>query len=470
MPQQFPQGFMPYGYMTPPPVTPGAGIPQMDYGQQPVSVPSFDKTLFDKLTPTAEQLQPLKDLATTQSDLAKKAVAAYSDGGPNLSIARPEATGFSQWLQGALQQQIMQSFQEQNTFGSRFNSGFDMGQKIAAALVVPAIGLFSKAGGAGAVQATEAIKKHVAQGESQRAQQKAQNNQILMNLSQLYENMSPDSAKNQAAYLKSVLDLNKWQYEEGQKALGHALTATGNAVTAQDKLLEAQMEPAQKLLAAKLGLYGHELQSAGLQRGLNKDAYDQNVQDPLKNQQAQTGLFLQGQNLQQRQTEHADQLKQNAITNQNKEEDQALANKKFDQEGGKVRMQAADDLSKWMTSLATKVTTPDKNGKPKYAGMADMLRQNPALLEIYKQKAQTAGINLDPDHFFELLQEQQGAKPKAGGSPGLDVGGLVNQAAQSVGSLFSPKQAPAAPMTTEQLKGMKYEDKLKEARRRGLIK
>lgn len=358
---------------------------------------------------------------------------------------------FEQYLQNALQQKLVNTLGAENTFGARFNRGFDVGQKLAANIIGPAIGLLSKGGGAvGALQASTAMKADVAQSERSRAAESNALNQSLMNLSALYENLDPKSAKNAAANFKTQIELAKAKMEMQGKAADDLRQATQAFGTAAHNKNSSDVQAAQARAQTLLGLYGHDISNANTQERQFefdkelpiKQADEVRKNKALENDTASLGI---------RKSEL--QLHQDQAAEKNKT-DASNANRA----DTKVQMDALDALRKIGESARTKMSAVGADGvTPRYRNYGEMLKQDKVLqasIQKYKKLAGLDGFS-DEEALGMASQPQSNEEQGDGGLDFLSpIGNAIGGVARHAGQMIFGSQEPAKPqakMTPEQM-------------------
>ena len=410
----------------------GQQMPSIDFGQQRVNVPAYDWGPVNAmrnvdLTP----LQNANDQAQTQLTQAQQRLAQVPN--QQLQYTPPQPTDFENMMQQALQQRFMTAMKGENSFADRFDRGFDMGQKIAANTIVPALGVFGKgAAGLGAVQATESLKNHVHQAAQERSAQKQAINQTLMNLSAAYENLSPTSAKNAAAHLAQMLQYHQYNWQVERDAQTGVNSALQTADTAAHNLTQARQTGASGMASAYNSGYGNLLGGARVeQTDSQNNVHNQfqgigAVQKQQEIGQGQEKIGLQKQEI-------ADKDKQAGATNA--------------RENTKLQIAAMGELNKTYKDLATKMTgtTNGLMGGQKNPGYGAMIGSIPGQRELIRKLANQAGLNSMSDEDLDKMfaVPAQAPKPKDIFSR---IGEMPGDAANTMGkALFGGGQQQAAP-------------------------
>lgn len=371
-----------------PSIIPTSGARQ-DFGYNMVNVPTVDPQMSDYLKPDQGALSGLQNAIGTQR-------SALSDAQDRLNntmfMSVPSEISTDRFTKEtflpSLQASIADHLTRRNSAGSRFGRGFDIGQNIAANTLVPLVGLFGGAGNAiGAYEATRALRQNVAQNQMRRAQEESTLNQAMTNLASLYENISPQSAKNIDLLLRRQIDTSKLNSDMQQSAQKDILSLSKDIANSEDKLAQLQQTQKRDYAEARHKSIFDQLQAGQLQQSLNNFA----SQDA--NRQANT--LLRGQELTQR--------------NQQFDQQQTLRQQE-------VREKALVNLERFLRLNATNAMA-QSGSDYKFKGFADYFAKNPATRRIYQQYAEAAGLgDLNPDVVFKAFSTQEPGQEQDSGN------------------------------------------------------
>lgn len=426
----------PAPYMIAPPAAASVMLPQM-FGAQPglaLRSPQVDMgyssaLLPDKPPQTAAQvgLQP-GDLDAFNSSLAAartNADTAHSMVGKNdFNFAIPQRSDFDNQLSQALQAKIIENLSGGDSRMDRFNKGFTMGQKIAAAVVVPALGAFSGNGYAqGFNQSTQQTQAAVAQAEALQAAEKQQRNGSLAQLASLYENISPQSSKNITAAVTQQLNMIKMQREAQRQAMA-------DAIAADNKVADLEREKLQMILQGRAAQgnaqdkdFGNTLALSAAQNGVTRD------NQTAANQALSQGLQVAGLGLQQKAQSFNEA--QAGIKNEQwqKTFDQTAAKNTAEQQGQNI------SRLRQFETLVNKVDPA--TGRLLYPG----LQNSPAIKAIMNKLQQGTGVT---QAEIDAAQSAMPV-PQAPTSQGLDISSLAREFGAGLSGIFGgPKQAAQA--------------------------
>lgn len=446
----------------PPPVTPLlAQVPQLaqslvtpqPFSPSPVAAtptaPASPQMLsLDQLMP---YLQPnpadVQALQGTRDQLAAQAKAA-TDNVANLDSqflpmpSRVANTQFEDFLQKTTQAQIMKELSGGNSAMDRFDKGQQIGQRIAASLVIPLMGALGKAPGtaAGANAAVQDINNQLSNQKAIDAQERAHRNNAVMNLSQLYEKLSPDSAANVTKLLSQQIETRKYNDALRKEAMANQEKALTNLASVQKDLMNSSNSAGQHLVNAALGLQGQGIQLAGQQQ--SERHFQQSEKDKDRNYQLQQqSADLQQSNFQQRQAELQYKKDHDLTEDGRKAAAQQLTASTALEHSIRLNMQDA---------LGTKA-----DGSPKYAGYADYLKQNPAVGHITERLAAQAGIpKSEVSNMFDNIVKSGAPTPGGGNWWDSVINGARSATTSILGTgdgapVAAPAKAPEAPSQLE---------------------
>lgn len=249
----------------------GASLPQINLPEVPNTAgllsPGFSETEMSGIN-------ALRGSFGSELEAAKRRRDSAGDVGSGLSL-NPEPDAFTTAVSDKLRQGILNTFAQGDSYGDRFTRGFETGQSLAANILVPAFGAFGGAGNAaGMLQSTDMMNKQVATSKAQRAQERNQMNQSLLNLSSLYEKMDPKSTANVIARVKNQLELMKLQQQVGQQGTDDIVKLLGAQSNLEQDLLKTGGSRKQAYAKAVGEDFGNNMASAGLELQLKKEAND----------------------------------------------------------------------------------------------------------------------------------------------------------------------------------------------------
>lgn len=404
--------------------------------------------LMRLVAPNPADVQALQNTSQQMQDQSTAAQDRLSNiNSEFMPIPQQHQSQFQNFITDNLQKQLTSELAKSQapSRSDKFNRGWDMGQKLAANLVIPLMGLHAKGLGsaAGANAAMESLKGQVAQSEQNRKAQEHAHNNTVMNLAQMYEKMDPNSAANIADLLGrqvQAMNYNKTVKQEAQKNSMDALdkvagvqeklagiNSTGNKETAN--VIQRNQE--QNIGVAGLGLRGQEFQQKS-----GKDA------EELGNQKSLLGL-------------KREELKvsQGSLAARQGEIQSKMADSKTDNERAdlKLQLEATQQLERYMRINATNAMAPGVGGAgKKFANYSEFLEKNPAEKQMFNTLAKAAGMkNVDPDKVFSALRAQNAveAQPDWWKQILQTVAPVAQEAGNMQKSLLgiSPPAAAAAP-------------------------
>jgi hypothetical protein len=130
-------------------------------------------------------------------------------------------------LNAHFQNSMMEMLNQKDSIGERFDRGFARGQKIAASTIVPLIGALTHKGGMamGLNEASNNLKAHADADMAATGSHKAQRNQLLMQMANMWQTMDPNSQKNLLALSTENLRQRKESEAEHRALQKDFLTA-----------------------------------------------------------------------------------------------------------------------------------------------------------------------------------------------------------------------------------------------------
>ena len=414
----------------------GGMMPQYDLGRTPVQLPPFPQADLDSVK--SADLGPMKSTLAQQQDVYaqrqkdEQDVAQQfmpnvltTDASGNFQSTIPQSAN-DQFMSDQIKGQLMKELAGGNSAMSRFQDGASVGQMIGANLLAPMLGVFSKAPGAamGANQATQQLQMLAQQAQQQQQQHKQQHNQNIINLSQAFQNMDPNSSKRIGDLIGKQVEINKAQWErqrqaqQATQAAQHDVQQSQAAIAQQEN---TQAERQTKVILEKLG-YGEKQANLDLQ---NNNGRVQDTKDLLS---IQKGVDTTNAQLQQQANQLNETAGQNRINNSNTED--------------ASQEKALKDLQSTVR-LISNAATDTAGGAAKRPGYAQIMAQNPILAATFAKQLSAAGINnLHPEDVFNTLiqHEQQGQQQQGGdllgGIPSA-VGGAIGKAGEAIGGALN---------------------------------
>jgi hypothetical protein len=369
---------------------------------QSVQVPTAPDTTGSVYAPSPAEINAQEALLGANQGMMNLAVQQLKDAPGFSPVQYPNPTGFEQGLQQSLQKQITDTLAQRQSFGDRFGRGFDQGQKVAANVLVPLVGLFGGAGGAaGALQATQSLNQNVRDSQQLRMSHEQALNSALVNLSSLYESLDPKSAKNAAALMKFNLERLKMVNDMRQQAFSNAQNAIGGFSNQLGKLSEIQRNAANDKATAQRGDFSNQLGAATLQANLGERSF---------NNRAKLEELAQGdKRIKQSEDQLAfEKLKDTRLAEQFKRE-QTLREKAAESAA------ANQYLTQYRLPMVMSLMT-NTFGGPKVPGLQEAYNNDPGALAAINKLRGLAGIPGEaPKTFFP--QQQAPAAPPT--QPGL---------------------------------------------------
>lgn len=445
------------GLVPPPPpyipnfqfATPGALMPQQSPPvtlappMQPqlaptpsVPLPEVPNTASMISAPSAEDLSSLRNYANMSNRFAQFKMGQLQDNPqPFPTVDRMPQTNFDQFLQQQLQERILQSLDAQNGPGERFGKGFDVGQQLAASVVIPAMGSFGSGNNAiGTLQASQMMQENVRARQAQRSASKQALNNSLVNLASLYENVSPQSAKNIAALLKTNMERQKLNMDYQNKGADDVMSALKSGGDSLAKLVEIQGAANQRKANAANNDFDNQLNVAKETNSQQNQQFNQR-KDMMSASNEATRTSLAGDALDLQKGKAAEDKRQFDAR-------QGLAEKT-------LQTNAANQLLTRMQGPMALSAKAGQFGGPAYPGIMDNYRQNDAAMQALQQLGATAGIQGQPFPPAQAPVAPQAAPQSfdfgkwlfGGSQPAIKVNDVVANPSQFI--QFDQKQSQA---------------------------
>lgn len=398
-----------------------------DYQASPDVMQSY-KDLIETLR--TQNNSALADANSTQGYLPDLLKAGDNGGMVPTTPANP----FEQKLGEATKAAIIQNLARKEGPGSRFHSGFTMGQQLAANVALPLLGLFGGGPGTafGAMQTAQNLEAQVAQERSAQRAEKNARNQTLMSLANLYENISPESSKNVRDLLGHQIQIasaNKALKTQRQNTAHQTTQALG---TAQKELLTLDANANKEFSGAQHQYQDLLNKRTGVDEGIQRDLFNAGTKN--------TELGNQEHRLKNEDLKIAQGDKRISAMEAKNSNSDAIAQ-------DKVKMEALQQLERTFRLNKEAMDVTGAGGQKKYGTYGDFLKQNPAMRQIVAGQMKAAGITASPDEVMKAFLGD-GEAPKPGGGNWFDD--LLAGAKKLI-----PGMVPA-------------EDALGEAKRRGL--
>lgn len=315
----------------------------------------------------------------------------------------------------------------------RFDKGYSIGQRIAASLVVPALGVFGHGAGtaAGANAAVAQLEQQVA---NERAQQRADHharNESMYRLATMWESLDPKSAKNLNERLKLHLEglkaNNDLQHNLNTAALG-ATKDESNAATELAKIKQTGQNEQFKAGSIK---YGQDLDRVRALQGEN---------------QFQAQLYNM---LGERDYRHFQGLMQlhNANTADQKfdfEKKNAAIQNQLKQSG--IEGEAVKSLDQELRLEAQNAMATNALGQPKYPNYDKYLAADGVQAGIEK-KIKLAGLEgkLTAKQALGAIVNQMQQQQTQGGGGGIDLSWILPFASNAAKGLVNTMNGGGAP-------------------------
>ncbi|HEY9791710.1 MAG TPA: hypothetical protein V6D22_15000 [Candidatus Obscuribacterales bacterium] len=399
--------------------------------------------------PTAQQIDPvtaagLEDEATNAGRIANQ-LEDQARGFTGLTMpAQAQQSDFERQMETGLQNRMRDLLIGRESAGERFDKGFDLGQKLAANIMVPLAGVMSKSAGAkmGYAQVAPMLRQQAQEADRARAAELAQRNNLLMQMSQLWENMSPQSSKNLMELAKQRLAVEQSNRSAQNDALRNALSARANAGLAEERLFNAKNSIGKENWDRSLAEYNAKLHNADTQSNIDNRAFMQGVenqrlsndQQRLQNEGTRIGL-------EQRAQDRGDQQfafnkgQAATATNFRKQELQANALKEL--------------LGATYTAQKDAAAPGAIFGTLRYPGLVDKMTGNPAYMSAMQSMIDRAGL---PGVNAQDLLRSAAVKQKmmqSAKSGGFDLGGALNAVANPINAMANGVQREVFPTTAQ---------------------
>lgn len=407
---------------------PGPGMmapqaPQVDQGQSPgvPVVPVQEQQVpFDVLQNMADNLRERQGDITNR----KQALDTFQ---PTAAPQVPQLSPIEQQLNERMKSQMMELLSGKESAGERWDKGFARGQTIGSAVLGPLIGsMMHGVDGKTLASTGNDIQQ---QAQQQLAHTSAQNNarnQMLMQMSQLYENMDPRSAKNMMNLLKMqatnvAQDRIKKEaltndYYKSVKEYGDGLKDLGQLTRGMDKdkvssLLAGlnyldKSKNTESLIKTREGQL--KVSEGGLQLG--KDKFEDKKKEQIIHNKRADAFLGNAQN----QTK----LGQDRFT-YTKQQDQTKATVRT----GLEKTKAGSELVKFMDGVLKDSTAQNALGGLKNPDLIEKLKTNAPMKAQIQDMMKAAGRTESVEDFLNSMGPPPQA-PAAGGAPGLNLGAL----------------------------------------------
>lgn len=400
----------------------GMQMPRLDFGRPQVNIPALPVDELSALNKPVD-MTGLRDLRNKQVGILDNATQAANSPQPFMPdlvqqdpitgrlMAAQQADAFHQFMSDNIKQSLLN---EMASGPSRFDQGFNTGQQIAANIVTPLIGLFGGGGtAAGANVATQELKAEVLRREQMQKQQKREQNQTLINLTQLYDGLDPNSAKNISSLISKQIEINQARNNQRRQLQQDVAKATADLADTEGKLIQGERSDRDRKMKTILDMDSHDMRAAELQAQLgNQNASDSKATYDILEKAAQNGA-----------------------DNKLKQEKQALDVKEFDLKQANSRNEVLAKLGNTIRQMTAAATTTS-GGALKNPGYAQAIASNPALAKVFAQQMKAAGLEgLKPEDVFSAFSGE--SAPQAPESPDLfaGLGGAMNQAGAAVANV-----------------------------------
>lgn len=348
-----------------------------------VPLPQAPNTQAMLSGPSEADLSTLRGYSNAQNRFAQMRMQQYGDNpNPFPTVGQMPQSDFDQVMQQRLQGQIMQSLDSQNSPGDRFGKGFDAGQQLAASVVIPAIGSFGSGNDAiGTLAASQMMQDNLKGRQAQRSANKQALNNSLINLSSLYENVSPQSAKNIAALMKMNMERQKMNLDYQNKVGDDVMSALKGSGDATARLMEIQSKAGEQKATAAGHDFNNNLSVAKEQNSQNNSEFGQR-KDMLGAQNDATKIGM---------AQDAAALEQQKFDESKRQfgEKQGLAQNQFQ----------ANSTNQLLTRLAQPMALDAAVGNfggKTHPGILQNYANNPALSQAFQSLGNAAGIQGSP--------------------------------------------------------------------------
>jgi hypothetical protein len=444
----------------------GSGGPVPGPGMAAPAAPSYDMSLSapgptmgireSQMQPDLSAVQDSYNLLQRMHTEAQSSADQLDQWRPTAAPEAPHLSETEQLLNQATQSKIRELLSGSESAGERWDKGFARGQTIGASVIAPLIGsMMHGVDGRSLAAVSNEVQQGARQQLAQAASEKHQRNQLLAQMSALYENMDPNSAKNMMTLL-------------GQRA----------KQVQEDRLEHARLQ--RDHIADLTGLARATHDFGQLTRGLNKDEWQKrqgeakigiqgkNVDSLIDTRKGQLDLGRQGLGLKQDQFQHKqdeDQIHDDNAS-QYLANDNARTKQSADQFAyTKQRNARHDDLVKSLNQskagkdlltltqkLAEDTTAKTATGfAPKYDGLMDRLKTNLAYKNQIGDMLKAAGRNETPEEFLKSMSpDAPETTEPAKTEPAMDLGalgGALGVSKSAAPSFKTPEEARDAFVT-----------------------
>lgn len=399
------------------PQMPQFAPPQVPQMAPEVQLPAAPNTQSMISGPSDQDLAALREYSNFSGKFANMRMSQAQQP-PFEPITQLQQSPFEQQFQQQLQQKILDNMSSGNGVSDRFGKGFDIGQQLAASVVIPAMGSFGSGNNAiGSMQAAQMIQEGVKGRRQERSANKAALNNSLVGLASLYENISPNSAKNISALLKMNMERQAANLKYQNEALGDVRQSMAQGGTALKDLLEIQGKAGDRKADAASTDYNNQMKGAEMQRNLGNDAFNQaeGRQNLLMKGQ---GLALQGEGL--------ELQKQRAQTQESQFQQRIGLDQKVAESNA-----AGQLLSRMQQPMSLGAKALPFGGGKAYPGIGQDYANNPAAMEAFQKLGKMAGVEGAP--FQQAPPAQPATPPQQPSFMQWLLGGS------------NPQQQPAAP-------------------------
>lgn len=373
----------------------------------------------------------------TQADAAKSRLADI--GNQMVSVPTPEPSGFEQMMTQGLQERVQKLLSDKDDALTRFNKGFDLGQKLASNIVVPLMGSLShRAGSAmGYAAAGDRMRQISAEADARRIAERHANNAAISNLAQIYESLDPGSAKNLTALAGHRLRADELNRQAQAQAQKDALEAASKYEGAQKNLLDFQRTGTEKENKQALDLF-----NAGVNRA-KAISEEQNRVGAAQDREKRLPLE------ERRVTAEEQRLKDEADRGVEAKIDRRTAN----------QMKAQEQVALRMRQLRQDLDATNATGMKKYPNAQEYFKNNPAEIQALSMLMKEAGLSTSAEDMIksEFERAKPTVAPAASGSPLDWIGGALRSLQpkmdvipETPGQAVPPKAGPTGKMSALQ--------------------
>ena len=407
------------GLIPPPPPV----VPQLSQGLAPPSFMPMQAPRYDSPDPVlmatppqqqtqTQQLKPmtlppefaktLLDSLSAQDAIVKKANSDVTNFQPMELPNAPELSPFEQQLNEGLQQRMQDLITGKESVGQRFGRGFDVGQKLAANILVPLMGTFSGDAGSamGLAEATRMLKQQSVENDRQRAAERSANNSSLLNLANLWQNLDPKSAKNLSTLASQRLRVAKENNDTRNDKVSKLLQAQHNRDMLANQMLSTILKANDQVFDQSAAVNKDsrdtlELSDKLRHRGVTESVQKETLELKKKGDKRDAERLTLSKNADARAAQKliADETQDKAV-NTFKEANQKFENQKL--------------LNTALRNLTNDSQAKNALGQPKYgADYIDRILSNPGYVSLLDDLAKKSGVNLTAKEMLEGMRTKQ---------------------------------------------------------------